>query len=339
VSKILVVNAGSMSLKLSVVDAAGTSRQIDSFEQAGTEVDAVAHRVVHGGTRFREPVLINADVIAALDALAELAPLHNRRGVAAINEAMSALPHIPQVAVFDTAFHRTMPDEASTYALPAQWRNDWDIRRFGFHGLSVQWAAEQVRVPRLVVCHLGGGCSVTAVRDGRSVDTTMGYSPLEGVPMATRSGSIDAEIVLHLLRTRKLDLDEIERALESESGLLGLSGETGRVEELERSNSPEAKLALRVFAHRVAASVAAMAASLDGIDALVFTAGIGEGSASVRRDVCGRLGVLGVALDEEANAAAVPDADVNAQGAAVRIVVLHAREDVVAARAAENVPR
>ncbi len=337
-SRVLVVNAGSMSLKLSVVDETGTSRQIDSFEQAGTEVDAVAHRVVHGGTRFREPVLIDAKVTAALDALAELAPLHNRRGVAAIKEAMSALPHIPQVAVFDTAFHRTMPDEASTYALPARWRDDWDIRRFGFHGLSVQWAAEQVRVPRLVVCHLGGGCSVTAVRDGRSVDTTMGYSPLEGVPMATRSGSIDTEIVLHLLRTQKLDLDEIERALESESGLLGLSGETGRVEELERSSSPAAKLALDVFAHRVAASVAAMAASLNGIDALVFTAGIGEGSASVRRDVCSRLAFLGVELDSEANAAAVPDVDVdvNAQGAALRIVVLHAREDVVAARAAEK---
>lgn len=335
-SRILVVNAGSTSLKLSIVDDAGTSRSIDSFEQAATEVDAVAHRVVHGGTRFRQPVLIDADVTAALDALAELAPLHNRRGVAAINEAMSALPHLPHVAVFDTAFHQTMPDEASTYALPARWRNDWDIRRFGFHGLSVQWAAEEVRVPRLVVCHLGGGCSVTAVRDGRSVDTTMGYSPLEGVPMATRSGSIDAEIVLHLLRTKKLDLGEIERALESESGLLGLSGETARVEELERSSTSTAKLALSVFAHRVAASVAAMATSLDGIDALVFTAGIGEGSARVRRDVCGRLGFLGVELDAEANAAAVPDADVKAQGAAVRIVVLHAREDVIAARAARE---
>jgi acetate kinase len=336
VSRILVVNAGSTSLKLSIVDETGTSRFIDSFEQAATEVVAVAHRVVHGGTRFREPVLIDVGVTAALDALAELAPLHNRRGVAAINEAMSALPHLPQVAVFDTAFHRTMPDEASTYALPARWRNDWDIRRFGFHGLSVQWAAEQVRVPRLVVCHLGGGCSVTAVREGRSVDTTMGYSPLEGVPMATRSGSIDAEIVLHLLRTKKLDLGEIEHALESESGLLGLSGETDRVEELERSPSPEAALALRVFAHRVASSIAAMATSLDGLDALVFTAGIGEGSASIRRNVCARLRFLGIELDAEANANAGPDSDINAPNAAVRVVVLHAREDVIAARAARE---
>jgi acetate kinase len=339
VNRILVVNAGSTSLKLSIVDGTGNSRFIDSFEQAATEVDAVAHRVVHGGTRFREPVLIDVGVTAALDALAELAPLHNRRGLAAINEAMSALPHLPHVAVFDTAFHRTMPDEASTYALPARWRNDWDIRRFGFHGLSVQWAAEQVRVPRLVVCHLGGGCSVTAVRDGRSADTTMGYSPLEGVPMATRSGSIDAEIVLHLLRTKKLDLDEIEHALESESGLLGLSGETDRVEELERSPSPEAGLALRVFTYRVASSVAAMASSLDGVDALVFTAGIGEGSASIRRNVCARLRFLGVELEDEANDNAVPDVDVNAPNAAVRVVVLHAREDVIAARAAQALLR
>jgi acetate kinase len=335
VSRILVVNAGSTSLKLSIVDEAGISRSIGSFEEAAGEVDAVAHRVVHGGTRFREPVRIDGEVTAALEGLAELAPLHNRRGVTAIGEAMCVLPELPHVAVFDTAFHQTMPDEASTYALPARWRSDWDIRRFGFHGLSVQWAAEQVRVPRLVVCHLGGGCSVTAVRDGRSVDTTMGYSPLEGVPMATRSGSIDVEIVLHLLRTKKLDLDEIEHALESESGLLGLSGETGRVEELERSNSSTAKLALGVFAHRVASSVAAMAASLDGIDAIVFTAGIGEGSAAVRRHICGRLRFLGVELDAEANAGAVPDADVSAQNAVVRVVVLHAREDVIAAKAAE----
>ncbi|MGZ8716221.1 MAG: acetate/propionate family kinase [Gaiellaceae bacterium] len=333
-NRILVVNAGSTSLKLSIVDAADTSRRVDSFEQAGHEVEAVAHRVVHGGERFSDPVVLDAGVRAALDGLTELAPLHNRPALAAIADAIRILPHIPHVAVFDTAFHRTIPAEASTYALPSRWRDDWGIRRFGFQGLSVQWAAERVRVPRLVVCHLGGGCSVTAVRDGRSVDTTMGFSPLEGVPMATRSGSIDAEIVLHLLRTRKLDLEEIEHALQSESGLLGLSEETEQVEQLERSSSPAAKLALRVFTHRVAASVASMAASLDGIDALVFTAGIGEGSAGVRRDVCRRLGFLGVELDVDANAAAVPDVDVNARGAAVRIVVLRAREDVVVARAA-----
>ena len=335
-SRILVVNAGSTSLKLSIVDEAGTSRRIESFADAGTDVDAVAHRVVHGATRFYDPVVLDADVRRALDELADLAPLHDRPALAAIAEAMRTLPNVPHVAVFDTAFHRTVPAEASTYALPARWREDWSIRRYGFHGLSVQWAAEQVRVRRLVVCHLGGGCSVTAVLDGRSVDTTMGFSPLEGVPMATRSGSIDAEIVLHLLRTRTLDVEQIEQALEHESGLLGLSGESPRIEELERSGSQAASLALRVFAYRVAGSVAAMTAALGGIDALVFTAGVGEGSAGVRRDVCARLGFLGVELDADANAAAVPDADVGAPGAAVRVVVVHAQEDVVAARAAER---
>jgi acetate kinase len=335
VSGILVVNAGSTSLKLSIVDNTDASRTIESFAQAAG-ADAVAHRIVHGGTRFREPVLIDREVRSSLDALTELAPLHNRPALAALDDAMHALPRLPQVAVFDTAFHETMPAAASTYALPQRWRDDWGIRRFGFHGLSVQWAAEQVRVPRLVVCHLGGGCSVTAVQEGRSVDTTMGFSPLEGVPMATRSGSIDAEIVLHLLRTGEIAPDEIERSLESESGLLGLSGESAHVEELERSSSRGAKLALEVFVHHVAAAVAAMAAALGGIDALVFTAGVGEGSAGIRKSVCARLGFLGLLLDDAANARAVPDADVGAEGSAVRIVVLHAREDVVAARAARE---
>jgi acetate kinase len=278
--------------------------------------------------------VVDDDVMAALEEVAELAPLHNKPALAAIRDARIVLTNIPHVAVFDTAFHRTMPDEASTYALPKRWREDWGIRRYGFHGLSVQWASEQVRAPRLIVCHLGGGCSVTAVRDGRSVDTTMGYSPLEGVPMATRSGSIDAEIVLHLLRTKVLGLAEIEQALESESGLLGLSGETARVEELERSGTPEAELALRVFVHRLAGAIAAMTASLGGLDALVFTAGVGAGSARIRRDVCTRLTHLSVELDEAANDDAVPDADIGAPQGAVRIVVLRAREDVVAARAA-----
>jgi acetate kinase len=335
VSRILVVNAGSTSLKLSVVDGQEQSQHIDSFEQAG-EVGAVAHRVVHGGTRFREAVRVDDDVRAGLKELVELAPLHNRPALAAMDDALRRLPRVPQIAVFDTAFHRSIPAEASTYALPARWRDEWGIRRYGFHGLSVQWSAEQVRVPRLVVCHLGGGCSVTAVLDGRSVETTMGFSPLDGLPMATRSGAIDPEIVLHLVRTGRLNLEEVERALESESGLLGLSGESSRVEELERSSSPAAALALQVFAHRVAGSVASMASALGGIDALVFTAGVGEGSAAVRRDVCERLAFLGVELDRGANDTAVPDADVGASRSRVRVVVIRAREDVIAARAARE---
>src|SRR5207302_3558957 len=179
------------------------------------------------------PVLIDDEVERELAALAELAPLHNGPAVAAIDAARRALPDIPHVAVFDTAFHATMPAEAATCAVPRHWRVDWDVRRYGFHGLSVQWAGEQVRVPRLVVCHLGGGCSVTAVLDGRSVDTTMGFSPLEGVPMATRSGSVDPGAIVYVMREHGLDHDELEDVLNHQSGLKGLAGGSGDMRELE----------------------------------------------------------------------------------------------------------
>ena len=246
---------------------------------------------MHGGARFREPVVIDDDVRRELEGLTELAPLHNAPALAAIDEARRALPDVPHVAVFDTAFHATIPEEASTYALPRRWREEWGIRRYGFHGLSVAWAAERVPVSRLVVCHLGGGCSVTAVLDGRSVDTTMGFSPLEGVPMATRPGSIDPEILLYLQRHAAADADGARagararvrparpRRLRARRGARGLRGAGERG---SRSS---------VFCYRVAAAVAAMAAALGGLDALVFTAGVGEGSALVRARVCARLGV------------------------------------------------
>jgi acetate kinase len=281
-------------------------------------------------------VVVDDEVERALAELTDLAPLHNAPAQRALADARARFPGVPHVAVFDTAFHATIPEEARTYALPAAYRERFGIRRYGFHGLSVQWAAERVPVGRLVVAHLGGGCSVTAVLDGRSVDTTMGFTPLEGVPMATRSGTVDPGALLHLLRTGAVALDELDRALEHESGLAGLSGVSQRVEELERSHEPGAALALAVFAYRVATAVGALAAALDGLDALVFTAGVGEHSARVRADVCSRLGFLGIELDPALNAAAVPDADVGAAGSAARVVVVRAREDLVAARAARS---
>ena len=328
--KILVVNAGSTSLKLSVVEDDASS-SVTSLGEAPAEVAAVAHRVVHGGARFRDPVLIDDDVLRALEALSELAPLHNVPALKAIGEARRALPDVPHVAVFDTAFHATIPEVAYTYALPRRWREEWGIRRYGFHGLSVAWAAERVPVSRLVVCHLGGGCSATAVLDGRSADTTMGFSPLEGVPMATRAGTIDPEILLYLQRNERATTDELEQALEHESGLLALGGST-RVEELEASPEPQAALALSVLCYRVAAAVAAMTSALGGLDALVFTAGIGEGSALVREQVCGRLGFLGVELELEENGRAEPDATISAAGSSVQVWVVRAREDIDAAR-------
>ena len=333
---ILVANAGSSSLKLSVVRADDTTTAVETLDDAPYGVTAVAHRIVHGGSRFREPVLIDDAVREELIGLGDLAPLHNRLEIGVVDEARRLLPEVPHVAVFDTAFHATIPEEAAAYAVPRRWREEWGVRRYGFHGLSVQWAAEQVPVPRLVVCHLGAGCSVTAVEEGRSVDTTMGFSPLEGVPMATRSGSIDPAVALYLIRTRRLDAAAIEQALEEESGLLGLSGSSSRVEVLERSTDPAAQLALAVFVHRVAGAVAAMAAALRGLDALVFTGGVGERSAAVRGGICDRLGFLGVELDRPANERAEPDVEIQAAGG-VRIVVLRAREDVVAARETRRV--
>jgi acetate kinase len=326
---VLVVNAGSTSLKLSLVAPDGSAESVASLAVAPRDVEAVAHRVVHGGSRFREPVVVDDEVEGELAALADLAPLHNGPALTAIESARRALPHVPHVAVFDTAFHATLPPEASTYALPPRFREELGIRRYGFHGLSVQWATERVQAARLVVCHLGGGCSVTAVRDGRSVDTTMGFTPLEGVPMATRAGSVDPGALLHLLRTKTLSVDRLDRALEHESGLLGLGGS-------EDPRRLEGTLALAVYTYRIAGAVAAMAVALDGLDALVFTAGVGEGSAHVRREICARRGFLGVELDEAANESAVPDADVASPASSVRVVVVHAREDVVAARAARR---
>jgi acetate kinase len=314
------------------VAADGSAEPVASLAAAPRDVEAVAHRVVHGGARFREPVVIDDEVERELAALVDLAPLHNRPALTAIESARVALPDVPHVAVFDTAFHATLPPEASTYALPRRFREELGIRRYGFHGLSVQWAAEQVPVPRLVVCHLGGGCSVTAVRDGRSVDTTMGFTPLEGVPMATRAGSVDPGALLHVLRTGALTADALDGALEHESGLVGLGG----------SDDPrklEGTLALDVYTYRIAGAVAAMAVALGGLDALVFTAGVGEGSASVRAGICARLAFLGVELDAAANEQAEPDAEVATAASRVRVVLLHAREDLVAARAARELLR
>jgi acetate kinase len=271
-----------MSLKLHLVRG-DESEPVDTFVAA----DAVGHRVVHGGARFTQPALLDPEVEADIEQLTVLAPLHNTRALEAIRRAHEALPGVPQVAVFDTAFHRTLSRAAAAYAVPERWREEWGVRRYGFHGISVQWVTQQIQVPRLVVCHLGGGCSVTAVRNGRSVDTTMGFSPLEGVPMATRSGTVDPGALLYLLRERLLGADELERQLEHESGLAGLSGGgSGDV----REASP---FALDVFVHRVAAAVGAMAAACDGVDVLAFTGGIGEHADDLRGRIVERVRFLG----------------------------------------------
>jgi acetate kinase len=337
---ILVVNAGSTSLKLNLVREDESVESVESLNAVRDgDVGAAGHRIVHGG-HLVEPTLIDDGVRASIDALAHIAPLHNAPALAAIDEARRLLPELPHVAVFDTAFHATMPAEAVTYAIPRTWREEWGIRRYGFHGLSVQWCAERTaglldtRRLRLVVCHLGGGCSITAVHDGRSVDTTMGFSPLEGVPMATRSGSVDPGAVLYLQRAHGLSVDDVDRALNAESGLAGLSGGRGiRELEVAAPDDESAQLALQVYTYRIATAVAAMAAALGGIDAIAFTAGVGEHSPFVRAAVCARLGFLGVELDPELNERSTRDGDIACPGADVRVLVIAAREELVSARA------
>ena len=273
-SSVLTVNAGSTSLKLSLVEGE-ESRPVDGFEPA----DAVGHRVVHGGARYTEPVLIDDRVEQAIDELSRIAPLHNTPALRAIRKARAALPDVPHVAVFDTAFHATIPQTASTYAIPQAWR-DWGVRRYGFHGIAVQSVVSQLDAARIVACHLGGGCSVTAVLDGRSLDTSMGFTPLEGVPMATRSGSVDPGALVYLLRERDLSVDELDAALEHESGLAALGG----------LDDP---LGFAVYTYRIAGAASQMAMALEGIDVLAFSGGVGENRADVRIAIVERLRFLG----------------------------------------------
>jgi acetate kinase len=249
---------------------------VDGYEPA----DAVGHRVVHGGMRFVEPTLIDDEVLTEIEELQPLAPLHNEPALRAIRDALASLPDVPHVAVFDTAFHASIPEDAATYAVPHAWREEWGIRRYGFHGLAVQWVTSQLEIERLVVCHLGGGCSVTAVHAGRSVDTSMGFSPLEGVPMDTRSGSIDPGALLYVIREHGLSAEEVDRALEHESGLAALGG----------LDDP---LGFAVYTYRISGAVAQMATALAGLDALAFSGGVGENRADVRDAIVGRLRFLG----------------------------------------------
>jgi acetate kinase len=348
--RVLVVNAGSSNLKLRLLDASDELVAARDLEPGATvadlgelgAVDAVGHRIVHGGTRFHDAVRIDAEVEARLRALTELAPLHQPKSLRALDVVTLALPDVPAVACFDTAFHATLPDAASTDALPRSWRERFGLRRFGFHGLSHAYAARRAAELlqadlddlRIVTCHLGAGASLAAVRDGVSVDTTMGFTPLDGLCMATRSGSVDPGLLLWLIRRGGLDPAAVEDALEHESGLLGLCGQADMRAVLASAagGDARARLALDVYVHRLRAGIASMAAAMDGLDALVFTGGVGEASAAVRAEAAAGLGFLGVALDASRNELARVDGEVGAPGAPVRTLVVGAREDLEIAR-------
>jgi acetate kinase len=364
--RVLVLNTGSSSIKGSLVESdnrraiakqevslgtdasrrRGLERSIRMLlakleVTGGADVDAVGHRVVYGGTRFRSAVRVNDRVLKGIEALAEFAPLHNLVAAEGIRAARGLLPKTPQVAAFDTAFHASLAEDQFRYPVPWGWHREYGIRRFGFHGLSVEWSTGQAAALlgrpasqlALLVAHLGSGCSVTAVLNGRSVATSMGLTPLEGLMMGTRSGSIDPGILLYMLRTRRAGWRELEAALDHRSGLVGVYGRAAGMREIEKAalgGNKRAQLAIEMFVGRAAAGIAAAFAALPRVDALVFTGGIGEHSASIRSAISRRLGPLGlpaVAANDVRH-----DAVISEPGGRVAVLRIEAREDAVIAR-------
>ena len=305
-------------------------------------IDIVGHRVVHGGREYEQSTFVTPKVKAAIARLAELAPDHNPANLAGIEAIEQIVGAVPQVAVFDTGFHAQMPEMAAIYPGPYEWLQQ-EIRRYGFHGISHQYcsarAAEilnrDLNDLRLVTCHLGNGCSLAAIRGGRSVDTTMGFTPLEGLMMGSRSGSIDPGLLLHLLRQPNYSVDQLDRILNQESGLQGISGLSSDLREIlaamAQGNS-RAQLAFDTYVHSLRSHIGAMLASLGGLDALAFTAGIGEHAASVRAAACEAFAFLGLKLDSEKNAQSRLDWDIAAPDSTVRVLVIHAQEDWAIAR-------
>jgi acetate kinase len=306
------------------------------------EIDVVGHRVVHGGPKYAEPVLLTPEVKSGIAAVSAFAPLHNRAELEGVEIIERLLGPVPQVAVFDTGFHRRMPPAAAVYPGPYQWFES-GIRRYGFHGINHQYCAARaahvlgrdLHSLRLVTCHLGNGCSLAAIQEGRSIDTTMGFTPLEGLMMGTRSGSVDPGILTYLMREGRLHAQEIDDVLNKESGLLGISGISGDMREIlasEKRGHSRAKLAFDIYVHRLRAGIGAMIAVLGGIDVLVFSAGVGENSVEVRDAACEQLAFLGLKLDATANSQRRPDADIATPDSAVRALIIRAQEDWAIAR-------
>jgi acetate kinase len=323
----------------------GDTRAVTSL----TEIDVVGHRVVHGGPKYEEPVSLTPEVRAGIAKASVFAPLHNRAELEGIEIIEKLLGRVPQVAVFDTGFHRKMPHAAALYPGPYLWF-EHDIRRYGFHGINHQYCAtraarllgEDLNSLKLVTCHLGNGCSLAAIREGRSIDTTMGFTPIEGLMMGTRSGSIDPGILTYLMRTGGLDAQKIDDVLNNESGLFGISGISGDMREIlaaMKQGHLRAKLAFDIYVHRLQAGIGAMAAVLGGIDALVFTAGVGENSAVVRDAACKPLAFLGVRLDDAANRQRNSDRDIAAPDSTVRVLIIRAQEDWAIAKECWRVMR
>jgi acetate kinase len=357
--RILVVNSGSSSLKLRVLDDedhVAAHADLPPVERAGEKevrsallafgpFDAVGHRVVHGGRSYTEPARIDAHVRGELERLTPLAPLHQPAALHAIDIVSRVAPDVPAVACFDTAFFARLPPNAATYAVPREWRDELGVRKYGFHGLAhastsrraAHLLDERASPTRIVTCHLGAGASLAAVVDGRCVDTTMGFTPLDGLVMATRSGAIDPGLVLWLQQHAGIAASEIGDALERRSGLIGLAGTPDMRAVLGRAaaGDPDAVLAREVYLHRLRAGIAAMVAAAEGLDALVFSGGVGEHSPEIRQRAARGLRFLDVTVDDEPNVTTVPDCEITGSGR-VRVFVVAAREDLEIARAVRS---
>jgi acetate kinase len=316
---------------------------------ATSEIDIVGHRIVNGGRKYTQPTLITPDVKSAISRMSALAPLHNRAELGGIELVGKKLGTVRQIAVFDTGFHAQLPDAAAVYPGPYDWFEQ-GIRRFGFHGINHQYCAgraaqllgKNLSELKLVTCHLGNGCSLAAIRGGNSIDTTMGFTPLEGLMMGTRSGSIDPGIMTYLIREKNYTAQQLDELLNKKSGLLGISGISGDMRDIESAierGHARAKLAFDIFIHRLRSSIGSMIAVLGGIDALIFSAGIGENSPQVRAAACSNFGYLGLSLDSERNPHLSPDQDIASTNSVVRILVIRAQEDWAIARACSNLAR
>jgi acetate kinase len=306
------------------------------------EIDVVGHRIVHGGPHFEVPIAVNSEVKSAIASVSAFAPLHNRAELEGIETIENLLGNVPQVAVFDTGFHKQMPLSAAIYPGPYDWYES-GIRRYGFHGINHKYCARRAAhllnndasSLKLVSCHLGNGCSLAAIRRGKSIDTTMGFTPLEGLMMGTRSGSVDPGILTYLMRQKKLTGDQLDDMLNRHSGLLGISGLSADMREIQSAigeGNQRAKLAFDMYVHRLQSGIGAMVAVLGGVDALIFTAGVGENSADLRAAVCENFRYLGLTLDATKNAKSPRDADISAPRSSVRVLLIHAEEDWEIAR-------
>lgn len=307
------------------------------------EIGAVGHRLVHGGEKFAASVIINDEVIAEVEACNDLAPLHNPANLIGVRACRQIMPDVPMVGVFDTAFHQTMPPKAYLYGIPHQYYEEHKVRRYGFHGTSHNYVSQRVHHlaeldpdnSRVIVCHLGNGASVTAVKNGKSVDTSMGLTPLEGLIMGTRSGDLDPGVIEYIAKKEHMTLEEVLKVLNKESGVLGLSGVSSDfrdlAEAMEQGNE-QAAVAVEAFCYRVAKHIGAYTAALNGVDAIVFTAGIGENAAHIRSMVCDYLGFLGITIDEEKNAVRGKETEISTPDSKVSVFVIPTNEELAIAR-------